>query len=88
MPGANSRLIGLDFLRFFVATIVCSAHAQMFGNAGNIFYRTPGWPGSILNLIPGAGWVAVDIFFVLSGFLVSGLIFQEARERGTISVAF
>src|SRR5215469_5547654 len=84
MAGAGSRLIGLDLLRFFVATIVLSAHAPGFGNAGKIFYETPGLPGKFLALMPGAGWAAVDVFFVLSGFLVSGLLFKEAKESGTV----
>jgi peptidoglycan/LPS O-acetylase OafA/YrhL len=86
MAGANSRLVGLDLLRFAVATIVLSAHAPGFGNAGKIFCETPGALGKILILMPSAGWEAVDIFFVLSGFLVSGLLFKEAGEHGTVSI--
>ncbi len=82
-PETRPRLIGLDVLRFLAVSLVLHVHAlQAFGTpaAGKSFGS---WE-ILLALLP-LGMYGVDIFFVLSGFLVSGLFFQELARTGTVS---
>jgi len=39
-----------------------------------------------MNAMQRAGWAGVDLFFVLSGFLVSGLLFREYQKTGKVSL--
>jgi len=43
-----------------------------------LVHHSPGGEGAVLK----AGWTGVDLFFVLSGFLVSGLLFKEHARSG------
>ena len=38
-----------------------------------------------LSVLPG-GFVGVDVFYVISGFLITGLLVRELRSSGTVSI--
>ena len=69
------RILGLDLLRLIAVILVLVRHVNLPDQA-NIVLRIGEW----------GGWVGVDLFFVLSGFLVSLPLFREYQQNGTVDV--
>ncbi|MBD9359869.1 acyltransferase family protein [Methylomonas fluvii] len=73
------REIYLDFIRGVAILLAMGSH---FNNTvTNIWFVD-------LLMVPGrlVGWAGVDLFFVLSGFLIGGLIFNEYKQTGSFKV--
>jgi peptidoglycan/LPS O-acetylase OafA/YrhL len=71
----HHKLLGLDHLRAFAILYVILFHYQFFGH--------PAW----VKAIAGFGWSGVDLFFVLSGFLISGQLFGTIAKGKQISLS-
>ena len=71
----HARVFGLDTLRAAAILLVFMYHYQVFVSGEDTF----GWLSTI-------GWVGVDLFFVLSGYLIGNQIFAELRRTETLSL--
>lgn len=69
----RTRNAGLDVLRFLAVLLVMIRHVPLAGTSVPALR-------SVLAFVQTGGWIGVDLFFVLSGFLVSGLIFAEYKK--------
>lgn len=75
---AQGRLQQLDLLRAIAVLLVIGYHLDPLPQGTWLALPLVAWKRW--------GWCGVDLFFVLSGFLVSGLLFSEYRGRGSIRV--
>lgn len=69
----DKKFIGLDHLRALAISLVFLYHYS--------FYQHPAW----LDNFAGFGWCGVDLFFVLSGFLISNQLFAEWQIKKKIT---
>jgi len=72
-PTRNEKLYGLDHLRTLAILLVFLFHY------GRIFPH-PEWT----NTISKFGWTGVDLFFVLSGYLIASQLFAHIVQQGTV----
>jgi peptidoglycan/LPS O-acetylase OafA/YrhL len=73
------RLVQLDVLRGLAILLVLNYHQLVSPNHAGAL-RPLAWAWHQI------GWSGVDLFFVLSGFLIGGLLFQELRNHGRLDV--
>ncbi len=69
------HIVGLDFIRAMAILLVLAGHAS------------EGWPdGPWVRFVNAAGGLGVESFFVLSGFLITGLLLREQEATGHIDL--
>jgi peptidoglycan/LPS O-acetylase OafA/YrhL len=75
--GASTHHIpALDGLRGVAILLVVLHHFSFYGG-----YRPLGPIDEFVGALANAGWSGVDLFFVLSGFLITRILYASDRER-------
>lgn len=70
--GFAGRLVALDLLRALAVFLVVGHHAaQRFA---------PGRSDPAGEILDSAGWIGVDIFFVISGFMIARILMRDAHD--------
>ena len=69
----GNRIFGLDLLRAIAITLVVASHCTF------IFFEETNNP--ILLSIRSLGAIGVDLFFVLSGFLIGGILLRQFNKN-------
>jgi peptidoglycan/LPS O-acetylase OafA/YrhL len=72
------RSKAIDLLRALAILLVLGRHMPTCSAAPSGFFN------AFTSVWKCGGWIGVDLFFVLSGFLVSGLLFREQEKYGRI----
>lgn len=74
------RSLHMDILRAIAVILVLGRHMDTCPVTSSKLVH------DVTFYLVQGGWIGVDIFFVLSGFLISGLLFQEHIKLGRIDV--
>src|SRR5258708_6096278 len=78
-PSGKARMVQLDVLRGIAILLVLGRHAPISSHHAGLLRPLAGLWARI-------GWTGVDLFFVLSGFLVGGLLLSELRTHSRLDL--
>ncbi len=79
---SGMRFQGLDLLRAVAIALVLGRHFQL-ATADSFWTQK----SAFLDAWYFGGWVGVDLFFALSGFLIGQLLISEWRQTGRVRVS-
>lgn len=68
----DNRIFGLDLLRFAAIVLVVLGHAR---------WMTATFPRPLRAILHGSGILGVELFFVLSGFLIGGILLKQFEKN-------
>jgi peptidoglycan/LPS O-acetylase OafA/YrhL len=74
----GARNLQLDVLRGIAILLVFGRHLEVA--------RADGAAGALAEAWYRVGWLGVDLFFVLSGYLIGGLLIKELQRHGSIDI--
>ncbi|HYQ16730.1 MAG TPA: acyltransferase, partial [Polyangiaceae bacterium] len=78
-PPVGSRVLQLDILRGLAILLVLGIHSPSARGESGLLRPLDA-------LSHQFGWTGVDLFFVLSGFLIGGLLFSEIKKYGRLDI--
>ncbi|RXK55721.1 acyltransferase [Oleiharenicola lentus] len=77
MSAPAVRYYGIDVLRGVAALLILFRHVPRPEEVG--------WLADTVRFVSAVGWIGVDLFFVVSGFLISRILFREIDQTGRIN---
>lgn len=72
----KQRVGALDFLRFVAVLLVLLRHAAVPAAEEPFF--------DLFSMLRQGGWIGVDLFFTISGFLIANLFYREITLHGSV----
>jgi peptidoglycan/LPS O-acetylase OafA/YrhL len=82
-PASDTRVSELDGLRGLAILLVLLWHYVQ-----NQLHPDPGTALAAVKLVLGSAWSGVDLFFVLSGYLIAGILIEQRAAQNYFSVFY